>query len=98
HHFFSLSLHDALPISVFLFLGCVLLLRGRRNPSGLIYLAIYAASVVLLLSMSGVYHMMVRGGTASRVLERLDHSAIFVLIAGTRSEEHTSELQSPDHL
>jgi channel protein (hemolysin III family) len=27
--------------------------------------------------------MMVRGGTASRVLERLDHGAIFILIAGT---------------
>src|SRR5205807_10545243 len=62
---------------VFLVLGCALLLRGRRNPDGLIYLAIYSVSVVLLLSLSGVYHMMIRGGAAHQVMERLDHSAIF---------------------
>jgi channel protein (hemolysin III family) len=35
------------------------------------------------MSMSGVYHMMVFGGTARAVMERMDHSAIFTLIAGT---------------
>lgn len=68
---------------VFLILGVVLLVRGRNTGYGRIYLGIYAASVVLLLSMSGVYHMMVRGGAPHRVLERLDHGAIFILIAGT---------------
>src|SRR5437764_7650 len=82
HEPFSAMSH-LLGAAVFLFLGCVLLLRGRRNPGGLIYLGVYAASVVLLLSLSGVYHMPVRGGTAHRVMERLDHSAIFVLIAGS---------------
>jgi channel protein (hemolysin III family) len=82
HEPFSAMSH-LLGAGIFLILGCLLLLRGRRNPSGLIYLGIYAVSVVLLLSMSGVYHVMVRGGAAHRVLERLDHGAIFVLIAGT---------------
>jgi channel protein (hemolysin III family) len=68
---------------VFLFLGIVLMMRGRNTGYGRIYLGIYAVSVVLLLSMSGVYHMMERGGAASRVMERLDHGAIFILIAGT---------------
>ncbi|MBM3993955.1 MAG: DNA-binding protein [Planctomycetes bacterium] len=68
---------------VFLILGAILLVRSRDNPRGLIYLAVYSSSVVLLLAMSGVYHMMVRGGMAHQVFQRLDHCAIFFLIAGT---------------
>ncbi len=82
HEPFSAMSH-LLGALVFLVLGIMLLMKGRRHPQGLIYLGIYVFSVVLLLSMSGVYHMMVRGSTAHRVFERLDHSAIFILIAGS---------------
>jgi channel protein (hemolysin III family) len=68
---------------LFLFLGLKLLQHGRGDRSRVAFLAVYAASCVLLLSMSTVYHMMVRGGTAHAVLGRLDHGAIFGLIAGT---------------
>jgi channel protein (hemolysin III family) len=67
----------------FLFLGALLVRRGRGDRSRQLLLAIYAASCVLLLSLSGLYHMMVRGSAAREVAERLDHGAIFVLIAGT---------------
>jgi channel protein (hemolysin III family) len=72
----------------FIVLGAMLLRRGRGSTSRLIFLGVYAASCVFLLSMSAVYHMLVRGGTANRVLERLDHGAIFVLIAGTFTPAH----------
>ncbi len=39
--------------------------------------------------MSGVYHILSKGGMASLVLQRLDHAAIFVLIAGTITAVHT---------
>src|SRR5581483_9436497 len=65
-----------------------LLRRGRGDPLRLAFLGVYAGSCVVLLSMSGVYHMMVRGGTAHRVMERPDHGAIFVLIAGTITAVH----------
>ena len=68
---------------VFVALGYKLLRRGRGDRTRMIYLGIYAAACVFLFSMSAVYHMMVRGGTARDVMGRLDHSAIFVLIAGT---------------
>ncbi len=68
---------------VILVLGFMLVRRGRGDRGRIVSLCIYAASCVLLLSMSGVYHMMTRGGAAHRVMERLDHGAIFVLIAGT---------------
>jgi channel protein (hemolysin III family) len=73
---------------LFLVLGSLLLWRGRGDRQRLIYLSIYVFSGVLLLSMSGVYHMMLGGGTARRVMERLDHGAIFVLIAGTFTPAH----------
>jgi predicted membrane channel-forming protein YqfA (hemolysin III family) len=38
---------------VFLILGCLLLKRGRGNSARVIFLAVYVASGVLLLSMSG---------------------------------------------
>jgi channel protein (hemolysin III family) len=73
---------------VFAVLGVLLLRRGRGDRARLIYLSIYAGSVVLLLSISGVFHMMQGGGAARRVLERIDHSAIFLLIAGTFTPIH----------
>jgi channel protein (hemolysin III family) len=78
---------------VFFILGILLLLRGRAHPGSLVYLGIYAFSVVLLLSISGVYHMVIRGGDAHRVIERLDHSAIFILIAGSFTPAHGILLQ-----
>lgn len=73
---------------VFFILCCVLLMRGRHNRSGLIYLGIYAVSVVTLLALSGVYHMLIRGGSPNLVLGRLDHSAIFAFIAGSFTPAH----------
>jgi channel protein (hemolysin III family) len=74
--------------AIFLVLGVLLLRRGRGDAGRMIYLGIYAISCVFLFSMSAVYHMMERGGTARRVMERLDHGAIFVLIAGTCTVLH----------
>jgi channel protein (hemolysin III family) len=73
---------------VFLWLGAILLRRGQGDTLRMVFLGVYAGSCVLLLSLSGVYHQMVRGGTAHRVIERLDHGAIFVLIAGTFTPTH----------
>jgi hemolysin III len=82
HEPFSAISH-LLGAAVFLVLGILLLRRGRGDVGRMIYLGIYASSCVLLFSMSAVYHMMERGGTARLVMERLDHGAIFFLIAGT---------------
>ena len=80
---------------LFLGLGGLLLWRGRGDTARLIVLGIYAVSCILLFSMSGVYHMLVRGGTPHRVLERLDHGAIFVLIAGSFTPAHGILFRGP---
>ncbi|GAC1329261.1 MAG: hemolysin III family protein [Mycobacteriales bacterium] len=45
--------------------------------------AIYAASVTLLFGTSALYHRRTWSPRARSVMKRLDHSMIFVLIAGT---------------
>lgn len=74
--------------AVFLILGIMLLCEARGDRARQMFLGIYAFACVFLFSMSGVYHMMTRGSIAHQVMERLDHSAIFVLVAGTFTPIH----------
>jgi channel protein (hemolysin III family) len=71
-----------------------LLRRGRGSPARVAYLGVFAFSSVFLFSMSAVYHMLPLGGGRS-VMERLDHSAIFVLIAGTFTPAHGILFRGP---
>jgi hemolysin III len=73
---------------IFLYLGAMLLRRGAGDWLRLIFLGVYAVSCVLLFTMSALYHMMERGYVAHQVFERLDHSAIFLLVAGTFTPIH----------
>lgn len=58
-------------------------LRSERHRLRIGSLVLFVASAVVLLSMSGVYHLMDRHSPARAVMQRLDHAAIFFLIAGT---------------
>jgi channel protein (hemolysin III family) len=73
---------------VFALLAIPLLRRGRGNQVRVACLGVYVVSCVLLLATSGVYHLLAPGGDGRLVLIRLDHGAIFVLIAGTFTAVH----------
>jgi channel protein (hemolysin III family) len=73
---------------VFALLTPALLRRGRGDPARVAFLGVYAFSCTFLLSMSAVYHMLPVGTGGRSVMERLDHGAIFVLIAGTFTPAH----------
>ena len=73
---------------VFAILGAFLVARGRGDARRVISLAVFAFSCVLLLSLSGVYHLLTPETAARGVLMRLDHAAIFVLIAGSFTPVH----------
>ena len=73
---------------VFAVLSVFLLRRGRGHWPRILSLSLFAFSCVLLLSLSGVYHLLSPGTTGRHVLQRLDHAAIFVLIAGTFTPVH----------
>jgi channel protein (hemolysin III family) len=81
------SLTHLLGAVVFGVLGFFLLRRAWGNRSRVAFVGVYAFSCVFLLSMSGVYHLLPRG-SGRMVLERLDHGAIFLLIAGTFTPVH----------
>jgi hemolysin III len=53
-----------------------------RDPWRLAGVAVYAASVVTLYGVSTAYHL-VPASAAKALLQRLDHAAIYLLIAGT---------------
>jgi channel protein (hemolysin III family) len=57
--------------------------RSRRAP-----LAIFAISAVTLLLASALFHWLPSGTSARSVAQRLDHAAIFTLIAGTFTPIH----------
>ena len=63
--------------------GIVLLVLLADSASEYVGGAIFAASLVLLYSTSAAYHRITWKPRLRSVMKRLDHSMIFVLIAGT---------------
>ncbi len=61
----------------------VLVVPGQNSPSREIALAAYGVSLILLFATSAAYHMAKAGPRGLAILRQLDHSAIYVLIAGT---------------
>jgi channel protein (hemolysin III family) len=72
----------------FAVLAVALLRRGSGDRARMISLSVFAVSCVLLLSLSGVYHLLSPDTAGRAVLKRLDHAAIFVLIAGSFTPVH----------
>jgi len=68
---------------VFFALTFVLLARARGNTGRLITLGIFSFACVFMLSISGVYHLLSPYGVPHLVFQRIDHAAIFVVIAAT---------------
>jgi len=73
---------------LFLALGVQMLRSAWRDRIRFRYCSVFAASAVILLTMSGVFHMFEPGHGPSTVLLRLDIAAIFLLIAGTFTPIH----------
>jgi hemolysin III len=61
---------------------CSVFAAIHKNPYGVVSGVIYGISLVLLYTMSSVYHGLSKNLFAKRVFQVLDHCTIFVLIAG----------------
>src|SRR5258708_21103323 len=69
------------------------LFRSLRQFNYAVYIALITPLFVLMAeSTSGDWHL-----TGARIADTL-LGGVFALFGSMRSEEHTSELQSPDHL
>ncbi len=95
------SISHLVGAGVFAILGVALVRRALRTgepprgeipavslPVRVASLAIFSISAVILLATSGTFHLLGHEGAARGVLQRLDHAAIFVLIAGTYTPIH----------
>lgn len=82
------ALSHLIAAGVFAILGGYGLYRERASKSRIISLSIFIFSCVLLLSVSGVFHLLEPGGAGREVLQRIDHAAIFIFIAGTFTPIH----------
>ena len=60
-----------------------LLIVGWSTPAKIISLAVYGVSLIFLFSASATYHMVQVKDKALEIFRKIDHAAIFVLIAGT---------------
>jgi len=66
---------------VFAVLAAFVIYRGRGDALRMASLVVFGLGTVLLLTTSGVYHLLEREGMSRLVMQRVDHAAIFVLIA-----------------
>lgn len=63
--------------------GTVWLLLIARSPAGYVGAAVFGASLILLYGTSATYHNLAWKPSWRRMVKRIDHAVIFVLIGGT---------------
>ncbi|MCL1796002.1 MAG: hemolysin III family protein [Clostridia bacterium] len=69
-------------LGLIMLLSCVIVAAYHRNIAGIVTGCIYGCSILLLFTMSSIYHGL-KHGTAKRVFQVLDHCMIYLMIAGT---------------
>ena len=62
---------------------CVIFSAIHNNVYGIVSSAIYGVSLILLYTMSSIYHGLSPNRRAKKVFQIIDHCSIFILIAGT---------------
>ncbi|MGD9793070.1 MAG: hemolysin III family protein [Acidimicrobiia bacterium] len=72
----ALVFFAAIPAAIFLILHA-------HRATAIAAASVYAASVLALFGTSAGYHRLTRSPKATAIMQRLDHSMIYVLIAGT---------------
>lgn len=63
--------------------GGIVLILSADHPSATVAAAIYMAALLLGFGTSAGYHRLARSPRTQAIMQRLDHSMIFVLIAGS---------------
>lgn len=63
--------------------GGLYLILLASHPAAIVAACIYSVSLLIGFGTSAGYHVLARGERSSRIMQRMDHSSIFVLILGT---------------
>jgi len=75
---------------------CVVFAAIHGNVYGIVSGAIYGATLIVLYTMSSIYHGLSPRLTAKKVFQILDHCSIFLLIAGTYTPFTLAGIRSID--
>lgn len=75
--------------------GMILLLLKSETTSDYLGAAIFGISMILLYTMSTLYHAFKEGTTVKKVFKRFDHISIYLLIGGTFAPIFLTVLDSP---
>lgn len=62
---------------------CCVVAAKHGNPYGVVSGAIFGVTLIILYTMSSIYHGLSPNLTAKKVFQVIDHCSIFLLIAGT---------------
>ena len=77
---------------------CVIVAASHHNTYGIVSGAIYGATMILLYTMSSIYHGLSPKLRAKKVFQILDHCSIFLLIAGSYTPFALCTLREEDAL
>ena len=61
----------------------ILIIISWGEPAKLTSMIIYGTSLILMFAASATYHMTISSPKVIEILRKVDHSAIYLLIAGT---------------
>lgn len=70
-------------IGVIATIACIVVAAIRENVYGIVSGAIFGITMIVLYTMSSIYHGLRPNTTGKKVLQILDHCSIFLLIAGS---------------
>lgn len=71
------------PLGITAVVLCVIMAAIHHNVYGVVSASIYGATMILLYTMSSIYHGLSPKLKAKKVFQILDHCSIFLLIAGS---------------
>lgn len=70
-------------MAIFGIVSLILLLIKSNTTKEYLGAFVFGLSIIMLYTMSTIYHSMKQGGTAKNVFKRMDHLSIYILIGGT---------------
>ena len=71
------------PLGIVAIVLCVIFAAMHGNPAGVVSAAIYGTTMILLYTMSSIYHGLSPNLKAKKVFQIIDHCSIYLLIAGS---------------
>lgn len=94
-HFSAISHLVGAALSVVVLIFLIVFAVKKGTAWHIVGFSIFGASLILLYTMSCIYHFFHVDSRARKVLQRIDHASIYILIAGTYTPVCLTVLRGP---